>query len=167
MIRILGIDPGLAHTGWGLIEGQSNRLYHIKHGSVSTKAHTEHAERLLTIYTEIQSLIKEFSPSFVAVEALYFAKNRSSGIPVAEARGVILLAAAASLLPARSFTPLEIKQALTGSGRASKQQVQEMVKLMLGLTAVPTPDHAADALAAAICGYHNYQFDRSADRGRG
>ncbi len=167
MIRILGIDPGLAHTGWGLIEGQNNRLHHIKHGSVSTKAHTEHAGRLLTIYTEIQSLITEFAPSFVAVEALYFAKNRSSGIPVAEARGVILLAAAASSLPARSYTPLEIKQALTGSGGASKQQVQEMVRLMLGLAAVPTPDHAGDALAAAICGYHNYQFDRSTERGRG
>lgn len=166
MIRILGIDPGLAHTGWGLIEGHTNRLHHIKHGTIHTAADTEHAVRLLEIHTKIEALIQEYHPQFVAVEALYFAKNRRSGIPVAESRGVVLLAAARASVASRSYTPLEIKQALTGNGRAEKQQVQEMVKLMLGLASMPTPDHASDALAAAICCYHSYQFDRSAARGR-
>ncbi len=167
MIRILGVDPGLAHTGWGLIEGHTNRLKHITHGTIHTDANNEQSDRLLKIFTDVNSLIKEYEPVFVAVEALYFAKNRRSGIPVAEARGVILLAAAVSSLPARSYTPLEIKQALTGNGRAEKQQVQEMVKFMLGLSSIPKPDHASDALAAAICCYHTYQFEMGAARGKG
>ena len=166
MIRILGIDPGLAHTGWGLVEGHTNRLHHIEHGTIHTATDTEHADRLLEIYTHIETLIQEYGPQFVAVEALYFAKNRRSGIPVAESRGVVLLAAARAAVASRSYTPWEIKQALTGNGRAEKQQVQEMVKLMLGLGSIPKPDHASDALAAAICCYHSYQFDRSAARGR-
>lgn len=166
MTRILGIDPGLAHTGWGLIEGHTNRLHHIIHGAIHTEAQDEHAQRLLKIHTETGALIEEYKPDLVAVEALYFAKNRRSGIPVAEARGVILLTAAASSLPVHSYTPLEIKQALTGNGRAEKQQVQDMVKFMLGLTEIPKPDHASDALAAAICCYHTYQFDLGAARGK-
>lgn len=166
MIRILGIDPGLAHTGWGLIEGHSNRLQHLEHGTIHTSAETKHAERLLAIHSKVEELIQEYNPEFVAVEALYFAKNRRSGIPVAEARGVVLLAAARAAVDSRSYTPLEIKQALTGNGRAEKQQVQEMVRLMLGLGSLPKPDHASDALAAAICCYHSYQFDTSAARGR-
>lgn len=167
MIRILGIDPGLADTGWGLIEGHSNRLHHIAHGTIRTAAETQHAERLLAIHTRVEALIQEYNPHFVAVEALYFAKNRRSGIPVAEARGVVLLAAARAEVESLSFTPLEIKQALTGNGRAEKQQVQEMVKFMLGLASLPKPDHASDALAAAICCFHTYQFNTSAARGRG
>lgn len=160
MIRILGVDPGLANTGWGLVEAKANRLYYVGHGNISTKADQEHAERLLHIFEELNGIIQESKPQLVGIESLYFARNRKSALPVAEARGVILLAAARSQVASASYTPLEIKQALTGNGRAEKAQVQEMVRLMLGLSDIPTPDHAADALAAAICSYHMYQFDR-------
>jgi crossover junction endodeoxyribonuclease RuvC len=161
MIRILGVDPGLAHTGWGFIEGHGNRLCHVEHGTIETSPDGDPAERVFKIFDVLRRLVEDRRPQLMGIEALYFARNRRSAIPVAEARGAIMAAAASLGVPVRSCTPLEIKKALTGHGRAEKFQVQEMVRLMLGLEEVPSPDHAADALAAAICSYHLYEFDRA------
>lgn len=162
MIRILGVDPGLAHTGWGILEGDGNRLRHIQHGTIETSSDEDPAVRVFKIFEGMKGLIELHQPQLVGIEALYFAKNRRSAIPVAEARGAVMVAAASHGIPVRSCTPLEIKKALTGHGRAEKFQVQDMVRVMLGLDAVPSPDHAADALAAAICSYHLQEFDRAA-----
>ncbi|HDQ13954.1 MAG TPA: crossover junction endodeoxyribonuclease RuvC [Sediminispirochaeta sp.] len=159
-MRILGVDPGLAHTGWGVIETRGNRLYCLEHGSIVTGKESEQPLRLNEIFESLIELIQGFDPDLMAVESLYFAKNRRSAIPVAEARGAVLISAAQKGIPLVSYTPLEIKQALTGNGRAEKAQVQEMVRLMLGLQEIPRPDHAADALAAAVCSYHMYQFEQ-------
>ncbi len=159
MSTIMGIDPGLAETGWGMLRADGNRFAHLGHGTITTPSDWCAQDRLLAIHDRIVSVIEEYGPAFCGVESLYFAKNISSAIPVAEARGAVLLACARSGVPARGYSPQEIKQALTGHGRAEKQQVQEMVKIMLGLEKIPNPDHAADALAAAICSYHMRDFN--------
>ena len=156
---VMGIDPGLAQTGWGMLRAEGSRFAHIGHGTITTPSEWSAQDRLLTIHDRIVSVIEEYGPAFCGVESLYFAKNISSAIPVAEARGAVLLACARSGVPAQGYSPQEIKQALTGHGRAEKRQVQEMVKIMLGLEAIPSSDHAADALAAAICSYHMHAFD--------
>jgi crossover junction endodeoxyribonuclease RuvC len=150
----MGIDPGLAETGWGMLGADGSRFAHLDHGIITTSADWRSQERLQAIYNGIVSAMERYRPDYAGVESLYFARNRSSAIPVAEARGVVLLACSHCGIPAYSYSPPEIKQALTGNGRAEKRQVQEMVKLMLGLEKIPRPDHTADALAAAICGYH-------------
>lgn len=155
MAVYLGLDPGLADTGYGVIEARGGKIRHLTHGTFRTKAGRPQGERLGVIYQGLTELLKEFSPSAAGIEALFFAKNRTSAIPVAEARGVLLLALHQWEVPSFEYPPQEIKQALTGSGRAEKHQVQEMVRLLLGLTEVPNPDHASDALGAAICCYHN------------
>jgi crossover junction endodeoxyribonuclease RuvC len=164
MTRVIGIDPGLANTGWGVLEADGSRLSHIDHGTVSTSSETEEQQRLLAIYTAVQRLIRTYKPHLLGIEALYFAKNRRSAIPVAQARGVVLVASAQEGVVTRSHTPQDIKQALTGNGRAEKHQVQEMVRVLLGLPEIPSPDHAADALAAAICSYHLHQFALRGER---
>lgn len=154
MIRIIGIDPGLSSTGYGIIQVSGNRYEHLEHGVITTKADTGAGERLKKIYRELKSLIKKFTPDEAGIESLYFAKNISSALPVAQARGVVLLAFALEGITAKEYTPLVIKQAIVGRGRAEKQQVQELTRMLLGLAEIPGPDHAADALAAAICHYH-------------
>jgi crossover junction endodeoxyribonuclease RuvC len=149
--RIIGIDPGLASTGWGVIDSSSNKLVYLAHGCIETKAGCPRAERLFLIYTQIRDVIRQYSPQEAAIETLYFAKNVTSAIPVAEARGVLSAAMAESGILVREFTPLAIKQAVVGGGRAEKKQVQEMVRLILGLPEIPKPDHAADALGTALC----------------
>ncbi|MFP4491041.1 MAG: crossover junction endodeoxyribonuclease RuvC [Spirochaetaceae bacterium] len=166
MKRILGVDPGLANTGWGVLDADGTRLVHIDHGTISTVADTEEQERLFIIFSGITELIQRYRPSLLGVEALYFAKNRKSAIPVAQARGVVLVAAAKEGVHAESHTPQDIKQALTGNGRAEKHQVQEMVRLLLGIEQIPKPDHAADALAAAICCYHLHQFSAEEEKAK-
>lgn len=166
MKRVLGIDPGLANTGWGLLDADGTRLIHIDHGAVTTSSDCAEQNRLLVIYSRVTELIKKYEPDFLGVEALYFAKNRRSAIPVAQARGVVLVAAAQAGIEAASHTPQDIKQALTGNGRAEKHQVQEMVKLLLGLDEIPSSDHSADALAAAICSYHLHQFAHKSITGK-
>jgi crossover junction endodeoxyribonuclease RuvC len=158
MIRILGIDPGLANTGWGVLEAEGSRLLHVAHGTVTSDADMEEQARLLKIFNAVRELINTYEPGLIGVESLYFAKNRRSAIPVAQARGVVLVAAAHAGVATASHTPQDIKQALTGNGRAEKHQVQDMLRLLLGLEEIPHPDHAADALAAAICSYHLRQF---------
>jgi crossover junction endodeoxyribonuclease RuvC len=148
------VDPGLASTGWGVIEFDHQRLRYIAHGCIETKAGRPRAERLFYIHREIRGVLAAYAPAESAIETLYFGRNVSSAIPVAEARGVISLALVEQGLPVREFTPNAIKQGVVGSSRADKLQVQEMVRLLLGLQSVPKPDHAADALAAAICCAH-------------
>lgn len=149
--KILGIDPGLASTGWGVLEDADESIRYIDHGVIITKADQPRADRLFFIMQCIRSIIKKYEPTEAAIENLYFGKNVSSAIPVAEARGVISVAVAESGIPLRELTPNAIKQGVVGSARADKKQVQEMVRIILGLEKIPKPDHAADALGAAIC----------------
>ena len=149
--RIIGIDPGLASTGWGVIERSGNKIRHIDHGSIETKADCPHAERLCFIMESFRSILAHYHPAEAAIEILYFGRNVSSAIPVAESRGVILAVLAGCGLPVLELRPNAIKQGVTGVANADKKQVQEMVKIMLGLPQAPAPDHASDALAAAIC----------------
>jgi crossover junction endodeoxyribonuclease RuvC len=152
--RIIGIDPGLAASGWGVIDYADGRLRHVAHGCIDTSASMPRACRLYHIYQTIQSVLKNYAPSEAAMEILYFARNVSSALPVAEARGVLSLALAERALPVREFTPHAIKKAVVGESRAGKAQVQEMLRLILGLKEPPRPDHAADALGAAVCAAH-------------
>lgn len=150
-MRILGIDPGTAITGFGVIDKDGQKLSLVTAGVVRTPPKQALPERLDTIFTEISSLIKECKPQQVAVEQLYFAKNVTTAMSVSHSRGVILLAARRAGLPIGEYTPLQVKQAITGYGRAEKAQIQAMVKNILGLEKIPKPDDAADALAVAIC----------------
>lgn len=149
--RIIGIDPGLASTGWGIVEASPNKIVYLIHGCIETKADCPRAERLFLIYSRIREVIEQYKPVEAAIETLYFAKNVSSAIPVAEARGVLSMAMAEAGIRVREFTPLAIKQAVVGGGRADKSQVQDLIRLLLGLAEIPKPDHAADALGAAVC----------------
>lgn len=148
---ILGIDPGIADTGYGVVKKTSDRYALIACGTIRTRAKTDLAGRLAELKKELAKIIKTHRPNVVAVEELFFAKNVKTAITVAHARGVILLAAQEAGFTPREFTPLQVKQALTGYGRADKNQIQQMVKTILGLRATPKPDDAADALAVAIC----------------
>jgi crossover junction endodeoxyribonuclease RuvC len=149
--RIIGVDPGLASTGWGVVETDTRRIIHLAHGCIETKADRPRAERLFSIYTAFRSVLETWRPDESAMETLYFARNISSALPVAEARGVLSLALAERGLPVREFSPKAIKQAVVGRGSADKAQIQELVRIILGLEAIPRPDHAADALGAAVC----------------
>jgi crossover junction endodeoxyribonuclease RuvC len=147
----MGIDPGLASVGYGILESGSGRLRYLYHGCIETSKNEDTGARLLTIFATISNLIEEWQPGAAGMESLYFWKNVSSAILVAEAKGVIRLAFARAAVPLVEFSPTAIKQAVSGSARAEKEQVQEMVKIILGLADIPKPNHAADALAAAIC----------------
>ena len=149
--RILGIDPGLASTGWGVLDSADGKIVHIDHGIIKTKADCPRADRLFFILQEIRSILEKYQPTDAAVEILFFGKNVTSAIPVAEARGVISAAVAERGIPLHEITPNTIKKGVVGSVSADKKQVQQMVKIILGLEELPKPDHAADALAAGIC----------------
>jgi crossover junction endodeoxyribonuclease RuvC len=149
--RIIGIDPGLASTGWGVIDCKNGKLRYIDHGSIETKAGRPLAERLFFIFDAVRSILEKYKPVEAAVEMLYFGKNVTSAIPVAESRGVVFTALAERGLSIWEFRPNAIKLGVTGVSNADKKQVQEMVKIILGLPELPKPDHAADALGAAIC----------------
>jgi crossover junction endodeoxyribonuclease RuvC len=149
---VLGIDPGTATTGFGLVEGAPGgepRL--IDYGAIRTLPATPMPERLVQIHRAVADLIAELAPDAVAVEELFFASNASTAITVGQARGVILLAAAQARVPVHEYKPLEVKQALTGYGGADKRQMQDMLRIILGLADIPRPDDAADAIAAALC----------------
>ena len=152
-MRIIGIDPGYAIVGVGVVDYVKNKFYPVKFGAVDTPAGTPFNTRLRIIYDTVQ-VIAETKPQCMSIEKLYFNSNQKTAIEVAEARGVILLAAIQAGIPVFEYTPLQIKQSLVGYGRAEKRQVQMMVKETLRLEAVPKPDDTADALAAAIC--HGY-----------
>lgn len=152
---ILGIDPGTAIVGFGIIvvSGQTMRL--ITYGCITTPAKTPQVTRLQHIHNELQKIIKKYQPDEVAVEQLFFYNNAKTALSVGEARGVILLAVAQADLPLREITPLQVKQAVSAYGKASKIQVQRMVKILLNLSETPQPDDAADALAVAIACANN------------
>ncbi len=150
-MRILGIDPGTAITGFGVIEANNGKFKMIDGGVIRTPAKQALELRLETIYDNLQQVIEEAKPDVAAVESLFFAQNVTTAMSVSQARGVILLAIIKAGLDHLDYTPLQIKQALTGYGRADKHQMQEMVKTLLGLKQVPKPDDCADALAVAIC----------------
>jgi crossover junction endodeoxyribonuclease RuvC len=156
---LLGIDPGLAATGYGILEIRNGTLIHRDHGVIKTSPSQATGQRLNLLYNSIRELVEHYSPVAAGLEQLFFAKNVTSALPVAEARGVVLLCFEQISIPAMDFTPLQIKQSVVGVGRATKEQVQEMVKFLLGLNEIPRPDHAADALAVAICLYHRRQWD--------
>jgi len=148
-VIVLGIDPGLKNTGWGVIEQQGSRMRCLAYGCIATGADIPTAERLSSIHNGITAVIDRYRPSEAAVENVYFSNNAKTAFATGQARGVALLAAAA--LTVGEYGPGEIKLAVVGTGGAEKRQVQYMVKAILGLAAEPHPDHAADALAAAIC----------------
>jgi len=153
-MKILGIDPGTAITGFGVIESDGQKHKMIDAGVIRTPAKQALELRLETIYDDITEILKEHRPDHVAIEQLFFAKNVTTAMAVSQARGVILLAVIKAGLDHSEFTPIQIKQALTGYGRADKSQIQQMVKAILKLKSIPKPDDAADALAAAICYAH-------------
>jgi crossover junction endodeoxyribonuclease RuvC len=154
---ILGIDPGLAKTGWGIVEAKSQKFKVLAYGVISTEKTERLESRIFTIVKTFESLILKYEPSEVSIEDIYFYKNVSSAIPIAKVIGAIGVSAMNNNISIRTFTPLQIKIALTGVGRAEKHQVQEMVRLILSLKDIPRPDHAADALAAGIC-YYNHSI---------
>ncbi len=148
---ILGIDPGLAIVGWGIIESDRGRIRPIAYGSITTPAHTDIESRLYMIEKDLESLIEKYKPDEMAIEELFFTNNITTGIAVAEARGVILCTAHKLGVKISEYTPLQVKQAVVGYGRAEKGQVIAMVTSLLKLPKPPKPDDTADALAIAIC----------------
>lgn len=148
---IFGIDPGYAIVGWGVLRYERGRFTPLAFGAVETPAGMEFSRRLEIIYSELTALFARHKPDALAVEKLYFKNNQKTAIDVAQARGVILLAAKQSGVPLYEYTPLQVKSAVTGYGKAEKPQVMEMTRRLLRLAAVPKPDDTADALAIAIC----------------
>lgn len=148
---ILGIDPGLATVGWGVIESVRGKVRPLAFGAITTPAHTNVEARLLMIQNDIEELVKKYSPDEMAIEELFFTNNITTGIAVAEARGVILCTAHRLGLKISEYTPLQVKSAVVGYGRAEKRQVIAMVTSLLKLKSPPKPDDTADALAIAIC----------------
>lgn len=156
---ILGIDPGLATIGWGVIKVEGSQTEVVGYGHINTNKDLEFGERLLEIYTDITALIEKFHPDEAALEELFFTSNQKTVIAVAQARGVILLTLKKNHVTVAGYTPLEVKQALTNYGRADKRQMQDMVKILLNLSTIPKPDDTADALALALCHNARRRFD--------
>ncbi|MFH0840780.1 MAG: crossover junction endodeoxyribonuclease RuvC [bacterium] len=151
---IIGIDPGIADTGYGVIKVEAGKLICLEYGSIKTPAKTDLGNRLKTINKDLTKIIKKYKPELAAVEQLFFCKNVKTALIVGHARGVMLLTCEQSKVPVVEFTPIQVKQGVSAYGQASKMQVQKMVKLLLNLKEVPRPDDAADALAVAICAIH-------------
>lgn len=149
-MRIIGIDPGTGILGFGVIDVVKGKMKLVDAGVITTPAHTPHDERLEDIFDNLTAIIAETKPSVMSIEKLFFAQNVTTAMTVSQARGVAMLAGRKGKLSIAEYTPLQIKQTLTGYGKADKKQVQEMVRLQLGLSKVPKPDDCADALAAAI-----------------
>jgi crossover junction endodeoxyribonuclease RuvC len=160
-VRIFGIDPGSERTGYGCVETDGSRHRLVDCGAISSPVSTSFPKRLLVIHTRLAELLRQLAPDCVAIENLFFATNVKSALKLGHARGVAMLAAVEAGVPVMEYTPAEIKRAVVGYGRAEKHQVQHMVKLILGLSAVPTPHDAADALAVAICHVHSQRALRT------
>ncbi len=164
---ILGVDPGYAIVGFGFLRYNPPYMKPVEYGSVVTRAGVDFCQRLETIYKRTAELIEKRKPDALAIEKLYYANNAKTVIGVAEARGVILLAAVQAGLPVFEYTPLQVKKAVTGYGQAPKPQVQEMTRRLLGLKEIPKPDDTADALAIAICHAQHSGFSAIEDRVKG
>ena len=154
-MRILGIDPGYAILGWGVLDMKGNHFSVVDYGAVTTDAKMEMPLRLQHLYTQLSAIIAEYKPEVASIEELFFNNNAKTAIMVGQARGVAVLACVNGGLEINEYTPLQIKQALVGYGRAERKQVQQMVKTILNLKEVPKPDDTADALAAAVCHGHS------------
>lgn len=150
-INILGIDPGTATTGWAVIEKNGDNLTPLAYGHISTEKINSDDERILEISNDLKKIIQKHKPEEAAIESLFFFKNQKTVIQVAQARGAILLTLGQNNVRIFGYTPLQVKQALTGYGRAEKKQMQQMIKNVLRLSCIPTPDDTADALAIAVC----------------
>ena len=150
-MRILGIDPGVAIVGFGVVDSEGGTQRMVQYGAINTPANTPLAARLVQIEQDLTALLQQFKPDEVAIEELFFSKNITTGIAVAHARGVILATVEKAGIPIYEYTPMQVKQAVVGYGLAEKNQVMDMTKRLLKLRAVPKPDDAADALAIAIC----------------
>jgi crossover junction endodeoxyribonuclease RuvC len=157
-LRVLGIDPGTATTGWAVVEEKNKNPKLIACGCVNTSKINSDAERLVEIGQDIQALLKKYKPDEAAIEDLFFFSNQKTAITVAQARGVVLYELKKNKMPIQNYTPLQVKQALTGYGRADKKQIQLMVKNILKLKTIPRPDDAADAVAIAICHLNSRRF---------
>ncbi|GGJ16944.1 crossover junction endodeoxyribonuclease RuvC [Paenibacillus hunanensis] len=155
-MRIMGIDPGIAIVGFGFIDKNGSKLTPVQYGCIQTEAHTPEEERLLHVYEGMVQLIEKYEPQMIAFEKLFFNRNVTTAMSVSQARGVAILAAAQKGLPIAEYTPMQVKQAIVGYGKAEKRQVQEMVRMFLNLQKVPKPDDVADALAVAVCHAHSY-----------
>ena len=149
---ILGIDPGTATTGYGLIKKTRNGLCCLDYGVIKTEPSLPQEKRLVLIYQALSQIMKKFQPQMMAIESVYFFKNLKTAFPVSEARGIMLLLACQKKIKIKQLTPLQIKMGISGYGRADKKQVQKMVKEILRLEVIPKPDDAADALAVGVCG---------------
>ncbi|MCW3490802.1 crossover junction endodeoxyribonuclease RuvC [Dethiobacter alkaliphilus] len=154
-MRIIGIDPGIATTGYGIVDSDGHRSVAIEYGCVLTDKDLPGPQRLQCIYRELSAVVSRFEPQVMAVEKLFFNKNINSAMQVGEARGVAILTGMHAGLDIFEYTPLQVKQSVVGFGRAEKKQVQQMVKVLLNLTKIPRPDDAADALAVALCHAHS------------
>jgi len=161
---VLGIDPGTAITGWGLVGKEGNELTLVDYGTVRTSQDSPMPQRLQTIYGELGRVISCHHPTAVAVEQLFFSKNVRTAMAVGQARGVALLAVADGGVPLHEYTPLQVKQSVCGYGKATKEQVQKLVQMLLSLDFVPQPDDAADAIAVAICHLHSERLERLLDQ---
>jgi len=164
---VLGIDPGLATTGYGLVREKEGELEAVAYGVITTPASLPLPRRLQRLYQELKALIETYRPRAGALESLFFGRNVRTAMTVGQARGVALLALAEAGLPVSEYTPLAVKQAVAGYGGADKRQVQEMVRVLLGLRERPRPDDAADALAVAICHLHSARLQAWVDGGGG
>jgi crossover junction endodeoxyribonuclease RuvC len=161
-VKIFGIDPGSERTGYGCVETDGSRQRVVTSGAIATRAAASFPEKLLAIHTRLAAVLAECEPDCVAIESLFHAANVRSALKLGHARGVAMLAAIEAGLPVVEYTPAEIKRAVVGYGRAEKHQVQQMVKVILGLAAIPSPHDAADALAVAICHIHSMAPARAA-----
>jgi len=159
---ILGIDPGFAILGYAFIRVKDGKTYALHYGCIETCKEQPHGQRLFQVYQKLNRLVKDYHPDKMAIEEIYFAKNTKTAMKVSEARGVALLVAAQNMLDISEYTPLQVKQALTGYGRASKLQIQKMVKAILKLKKIPKPDDIADALAIALtcCQTKKFSYER-------
>jgi len=157
-MRILGIDPGIGRTGWGAIKVESGKLKVENYGCIETEAGGKMEERLLMLFNNLEQIIKAELPDVLAIEDLFFNTNAKTALIVGQARGVVLLSASKNNLPVGVYTPLQVKMALTGYGRAEKNQLGQMVKILLKLPSIPKPDDVADALAIAITHAFMYKF---------
>jgi crossover junction endodeoxyribonuclease RuvC len=154
-MKVLGIDPGTATTGFGLISKDGSRISKLDYGVISTPKDLEMPKRLSILFDDLQELVHTHRPDVMAVEKLFFTNNITTAMSVSQARGIVLLVASQNNIPIAEYTPLQVKMAVTGYGKATKKQVQEMVKKILKLNIIPKPDDAADALAIAICYSNN------------
>ncbi len=157
-IRILGIDPGYAIVGFGILDYDGFNFIPVQYGAITTDAGTVFTERLRTISEDMEYIFEKFRPDCMAVEKLYFTTNQKTAIDVAQARGVIILSASKRFIPVAEYTPLQVKTSVTGYGKAEKHQMMEMTRNLLGLKRIPKPDDTADALAVAICHGHTIRW---------